>query len=498
MANTTQKLTQVDVTPQIDPAGSGNERRVIDPQLRNSRGERIAPNSVSVSDGFHVASIDNNPLSATFGTFSVQNRLSIAAICFWQASFLHSIQKPTNQAQTGSFGPLGGAVLPPLAFSGGTGSYTDSLLPQYGNPIAVSTLQQALDANKRTIRTLVFRPNLPSSTPPAPNTFTQWAALYAAYQAQANAGACRIVFEQETLFGPPIVIPAGIWDFSYGDIFAGPSLGPPMSVELSDGCQIRNLFLFTDGLTLIGKTTGGPQMVWDQYLGTGAPTIPIFQNASALRNEGTAPMIVWSADSSVGDFLGIGLGFSSRFEEGNYEILQIDPPLGVGPSACQFFCQASSQIMRETIRGAGNVLCRFEVNAQGANLDLDQPNYAGIAPLSNPTTFLVKANRRIRFHEVATPLDNGATVNLQPSDFVLCAPSVDGGAAITLNLPLASHHPGVICGVKKINNDVNTVINVIPQGTETIEGVFVLTLPNLAPLEGVQVFSDGANWWVLP
>lgn len=496
--NTTQKLTQIDTTPLIDAAGSGNERRVIDPQLRNDRGERIAPNNVSVSDGFHVASIDNNPLSPTFGTFSIQNRLSVAAFCSWQASSLHSIQKPINQAQTGSFGPLGGAALPPLAFSGGTGSYTDSLLPKYGNPIAVNTLQQALDANKKALRTLVFRPNLPTSTPPAPNTFTQWADLFAAYQAQSNAGACRIVFEQETLFGPPLVIPAGVWDFSYGDVFAGPSLGPPMSVELSDGCQIRNLFLFTDGLTLIGKTTGGPQLVWDQYLGTGAPTIPIFQNASALRNEGTAPMIVWSGDSGIGDLLGIGLGFSSRMEQGTYEIIQIDPPLLGGPSVCQFFCQASSQIMRETIRGAGNILCRFEVNSQGSNFDLDQPNYAGIAPLTNPTTFLVRANRRIRLHEVATPLDNGATVSLEPSALALCAPSNPLGPAITITLPFAAHHPNVICGVKKVNSDVSTTINLVPQGAETIDGAFVLTLPNLAPYEGVQVFSDGANWWVLP
>lgn len=492
MRNGDQIIARQGQTNPLTPIPSGARVR-IDPDLIKG-GLRVAPNWVSLSQGFLVASINPD------GTFDAQNISAADQVCSWFAVYEHSIQHNQRQAVQGDLGPLGvlPSPLPPILVEAGLTEYDDSLLPQYGNPTPVNFTSQALDANKRTIRTLVFRPNLPTSTPPAPNTFTGWADLYAAYQAQANAGACRIVFEQETLFGPPIVIPAGVWAFSYGDVFAGPSLGPPMSVELSDGCQIRNLFLFTDGLTLIGKTTGGPQMVWDQYLGTGAPTIPIFQNASALRNEGTAPMIVWSADSSVGDFLGIGLGFSSRFEEGNYEILQIDPPLGVGPSACQFFCQASSQIMRETIRGAGNVLCRFEVNSQGANFDLDQPNYGGIAPLSNPTTFLVRANRRIRFHEVAAPLDNGATVLLEPSDLALCAPSVDGGADINLTLPFAAHHPGVICGTKKINADVNTVINFVPQGAETVEGVAAPYAVPLGAYGGLQMFSDGANWWILP
>src|SRR5690606_25089282 len=57
----------------------------------------------------------------TFGTFSVQNRLSVAASCRWQAQHIHSVQRPTNQAESATFGPIGGAALPPLPFVGGGG-----------------------------------------------------------------------------------------------------------------------------------------------------------------------------------------------------------------------------------------------------------------------------------------------------------------------------------------------------------------------------------------
>lgn len=497
MSNTPQKRTQDGITPIIQAAGSGFERRTVDPNLKDERGRRIAPHTIALSNGFALASINNDPNLPNFGTFDVQNMLSVAAQCVWEASALHSIQKPVNQAEEIGFGPNGGAVVAPLSFGGGSGAYTDNLLPRYGNPIPVATIQAALDANKRTIRTLVFRPNLPTSTPPAPNTFTQWADLYAAYQAQANAGACNIQFEQDSLFGAPIAIPAGVWIFNYGDIFSGPSLGPPLGVELADGCELRNIFLFTDGLGLIGKTTGGPQLVWDQYIGTGAPTIPIFQNACTIRNEGTAPMITWAQDVTLGgEILGIGLGFSSRLEEGLFEIVELQDPGGGGLALCQFFCQATASIDKNTLRGAGNVAIQFEVNSQGGEINLEQPNYAGLGPLGNPAAFLIRANRRIRFHESQTPLDNGAVIDLEPSAMALIAPSVDGGAGITINLPRAAYFAGVINGAKKINADVNTVVTLFPQGGETIEGQASFALP-VGAYNGAQFFSDGQNWFIL-
>jgi len=493
VSNSNQKLTQTGITPLIDVAGLGNERRVIDPDLVNEKGERIAPNNISVSDGFHVASIDTNPLSPTFGTFSVQNRLSVAAQCRWQAQHIHSVQRPTNQATSATFGPIGGAVLPPLPFGGGSGSYNDTLFPRYGNPIPVATLQAALDANKKAIRTLVFRPNLPTSTPPAPNTFTNWADLYAAYQAQANAGACQIVFEAERPISAPITIPAGVWEFKYGDSFTGPSLGPQIPVILVDGCQIKNVFLFDNGLMLVGQTTGAPQLVWDSLLGTGAPTVPIFQNAAVIRNDGSAPMIVWDQDAAT-DFLGIGLGFASRFDDSTFEILELQDPGGGGFAVMQFFMQGGgAYIGPNTIRGAGNVGYRVELNAQGVNVSLEQTNYAGL-PVTPPDTFAQRAHRRLILTE---SLDNGATPTLEPSQFARIAPSVDGGAPIVITLPRAEFFPSIICGGKKINGDVNTPVSFIPQGAETIEGAFVYALP-LGAYEGVQFFSDGANWFVLP
>lgn len=495
MSGTPQKLTGYGKTPPIEAAGSGNERRVVDPELRDLLGNVIAPRTISVSDGFEVASIQDDPNLALFGTFTVQNRLSVEAQCKWEASHLHSIQKPARQAEQTTFGALGGGVEPPLPFAGGGGgAYTDNLLPRYGNPIPVASFQAALDANKRTIRTLVYRPNLPASTPPAPNTFTDWSDLYAAYQAQADAGACLIKFEQDSLFGAPIQIPAGVWDFTYGDVFSGASLGPPLSVELVDGCQIRNVFLFEEGLGLIGKTTGAPQLVWDQFIGTGAPTIVIFQDAVILRNEGTAPMISWAEDVGAGDLLGIGLGFFSRLEQGTYEV--IDLPNVAGLTLCQFFCPAAAFIAANTLRGSGNAAYQFEINAQGGEINLDQPNFTGLGPLSNPASHLIRANRRIRFHESQTPLDNGATIDLEPSATALCAPSVNGGAAITINLPRAAFFAGIICGVKKINGDVSTAVNVIPQGGETINGAGSYSLP-VGAYSGAQFFSDGQNWLIL-
>lgn len=495
MAKTSEKRTQEGLTPLIQEAGSGNERRVVDPELKDAYGRRIAPRTIAVSDGFEVASIQDDPNLPLFGTFTVQNRLTVAARCKYEASALTSPQKPARQVDLESFGALGGGIDPPLPFAGGSGgAYTDNLLPRYGNPIPVASFQAALDANKRTIRTLVYRPNLPASTPPAPNTFTDWNDLYAAYQAQVNAGACLIKFEQEGTFGPPIQIPAGVWSFTYGDVFSGASLGPPLSVELVDGCQIRNVYLFEEGLGLIGKTTGVPQLLWDQFIGTGAPTIVIFQDAVSLRNDGTAPMISWAEDVGAGDVLGIGLGFFSRLEQGNHEI--IDLPNVAGLTLCQIFCPAAAFIAPNTLRGSGNAAYQFEINAQGGEINLDQPNFTGLGPLSNPAAHLIRANRRIRFHESQTPIDNGATIDLEPSATALCAPSVDGGAAITINLPRAAFFAGIICGVKKINGDVSTAINVIPQGGETISGAGSYSLP-VGAYNGAQFFSDGQNWLIL-
>lgn len=117
MSGTPQKLTGHGKTPPIEAAGSGNERRVVDPELRDLLGNVIAPRTIAVSDGFEVASIQDDPNLALFGTFTVQNRLSVEAQCKWEASHLHSIQKAVNETEEGSFGTNGGGVEPPLAFA---------------------------------------------------------------------------------------------------------------------------------------------------------------------------------------------------------------------------------------------------------------------------------------------------------------------------------------------------------------------------------------------
>ena len=121
MSQTSAKRSQSGVTPPIAAAGSGSERRRIDPELQNAQGERIAPDDVALSQGFVLASIQSDPLLPSFGTFDVQNLTGTARQCAYTASRLHTIQKAEPQALQATFGTNGGAVVAPLDIAGGGG-----------------------------------------------------------------------------------------------------------------------------------------------------------------------------------------------------------------------------------------------------------------------------------------------------------------------------------------------------------------------------------------
>lgn len=488
MRSGNQVISRAGDTSDLAPIPSGARVR-IDPRLLKN-GVRVRPNWVWVSLGF-LATINPD------GTFDAQNISAADLVCSWFATFEHSIQHDQDQALQTDLGPLGvfPSPAPPIIIEAGLVEYDDTaILPQYGNPIPVNFVNQALDANKKAIRRLVFRPNLPTSTPPAPNTFTNWTDLYAAYQAQANAGACQIVFEAEGPIIAPITIPPGTWEFQYGDSFEGAALGPQIQVNLADGCQIKNVYLFNNGLLLVGETTGAPQLVWDSLLGTGAPLVPIFQNAAVVVNNGSAAMIVWDQPDNE-NFLGIGLGFASRFESGAFEILELQDPGGGFPATVQFFMQGGgANLGPNTIRGAGNVGYRVELNAQGVNVSLEQTNYTGL-PVVPPGTFAQRAHRRLILTE---QLDNGATRTLEPSEFALIAPTLEPGDPIEITLPSAAFFPSIVCGGKRIAGALGSTPVSFTTGGELIEGAPPPYVLPAVPFAGVQFFSDGANWFVLP
>lgn len=121
MSRVIEKLTGTGVTPPIEAAGTGNERRVVDPELRSGRGEVLAPRTISLSNGFEIASIQDDPNLPLFGTFTVQNKLTVSAQCKWEASHLHTIQRAADLPDQTTFGSLGGAVEPPIPLAGGGG-----------------------------------------------------------------------------------------------------------------------------------------------------------------------------------------------------------------------------------------------------------------------------------------------------------------------------------------------------------------------------------------
>jgi hypothetical protein len=112
MSKNTEILTTHGTALEVEPAGSGFERVVIDPGLRDTNSNMLVPNAIEVSNGFHVASINPD------GTFDVQNRLTVAADCLWTASFLHTIQDDPRLPDI-----IISAISPraPLLFVGGGG-----------------------------------------------------------------------------------------------------------------------------------------------------------------------------------------------------------------------------------------------------------------------------------------------------------------------------------------------------------------------------------------
>ena len=493
MSNTVQKLTQSGRTPLVEAAGTGQERRRVDPELRNAQGQRIAPNTISVADGFEVVSIQDDPLDPFFGTFDVQNRLMISARCAWEASNLHTIQKPFPQDASETFGILGGGVFPPLPFSGGGGGggYDDSLfLPQYGNPVAVDTTQAALDANKRTLRRLTYAPHIAPSLPPSPDVFASWQALYDAYTAQGD-NPCDICFINPPTAPSPLSIPAGTWRFKDGDIFIG--LGQeagilPTVVFLDEDCLIVNVHTFKS-LSILGQTSTNPQLAWDTY----PETMGITLDDTEWGNTGSAPMIRWDGDPLLSEVLLLRLLNGSKIQRLAFEVVELFP--NPNPPSVIVQMLGCSEVESATFRGEGDI--SFRVRSQGAMPNLDQPNLVTVTPLASPALFRQRAQRRVLIsNNPDSPYDNGDTVALEIGEIALLAPTTNGGAPITLFLPPASLVPCVTMGGKKINGDTQTVVSFQAIDAGTIDGSPSYDLP-LGAYQSVQFFSDGQNWYTL-
>lgn len=475
----------------MEAAGTGQERRRVDPELRNAQGQRIAPNTISVADGFEVVSIQDDPLDPFFGTFDVQNRLMISARCAWEASNLHTIQKPFPQDASETFGILGGGVFPPLPFSGGGGGggYDDSLfLPQYGNPVAVDTTQAALDANKRTLRRLTYAPHIAPSLPPSPDVFASWQALYDAYTAQGD-NPCEICFINPLTAPSPLSIPAGTWRFKDGDIFLG--LGReagilPTVVFLDENCLIVNVHTFQN-LSILGQTSTNPQLAWDTY----PETMGITLDDTEWGNTGSAPMIRWDGDPSLSEVLLLRLLNGSKIQRLAFEVVELLPNPNPPNVIVQMF--GYSEVESATFRGEGEI--SFRVRSQGAVPNLEQPNFVETTPMASPALFRQRAQRRVIItNNPDSPYDNGDIATLEVGETALIAPSVDGGAPITLLLPPASFVPCVAMGAKKVNGDIHTVVAIQALDAGTIDGQPIYLMP-LGAYPYVQFFSDGNAWF---
>ncbi len=460
-------------------------RVTIDPSLRSANSEVLSPNLVTCSDGFLYLGPNGD------GTFDVQNITDAAQQLQWTAAWLHTIQFNHSQIPQTTIGPNGQnpSAQAPVALGSGSTGYDDSLLPQYG----FSTVQGALDANKKDIRTLFFRPTLPPSTPPAPDTFTVWSDLYAAYQ--TIAGAVQIQFEWNPAAPAALTIPAGVWEFSYKDSFCGTgcTIGFPTQVYLADGCLLRNAYHCSGSLFWVGQTTAAPQLEWDELGLLIGQEVVTFQNSSGMANEGSAPMIVWAKDTAVDGFLLLGLDTASRLERRAAPIIEILPGPGATLSQILVYALTASSVEADIVTGAGNVNFATLLQSDSAQVSTDQSGYAGIVSLSSPAAYGNQTNLRVRYNQNDTPPVAGAYAASE-GEFVRCRP--DGSlVAIDVNLPLAARFPCTVISVKRDNADVATAINVNAQGGELIDGAATFVLP-LTARACVTVVSDGAQWMI--